>query len=120
MQGHGAIEHFVDGYVAAWDSNDPDAIAALFTPDASYFADPDGVPWVGHAQIVREWLAHRDEPNDHTFRYEVLARDGDLHFVRGWTTYLSDPPRDYANLWVVRLAEDGRASEFTDWWVPRA
>ena len=23
----------------------------------------------------------------------------------------------YANLWVIRLAEDGRASAFTEWWM---
>ena len=44
--------------------------------------------------------------------------DGDLGFVRGWTAYAQhDPPREYGNLWVIRLAEDGRAREFTEWWV---
>jgi hypothetical protein len=44
--------------------------------------------------------------------------DGDLGFVRGWTTYTQeDPPKEYGNLWVVRLTDDGRASEYTEWWV---
>jgi hypothetical protein len=44
--------------------------------------------------------------------------DGDLGFVRGWTTYTQEtPPKQYGNLWVVRLADDGRASEYTEWWV---
>jgi hypothetical protein len=44
--------------------------------------------------------------------------DGDLGFVRGWTRYTQEaPPKEYGNLWVVRLADDGRASEFTEWWV---
>ena len=44
--------------------------------------------------------------------------DGDLGFVRGWTTYTQqDPPREYGNLWVIRLTDDGRASEYTEWWV---
>jgi hypothetical protein len=44
--------------------------------------------------------------------------DGDLGFVRGWTTYTQEtPPKEYGNLWVVRLADDGRASEYTEWWV---
>ena len=54
-----------------------------------------------------------------TRRYgEIRALDGDLGFVRGWTTYTKEtPPKEYGNLWVVRLADDGRASEYTEWWV---
>jgi hypothetical protein len=66
---------------------------------------------------VAEWLGRKDEPGDHAFRWEILALDGDLGFVRGWTTYIQEtPPKAYGNLWVVRLA-DGRASEYTEWWV---
>jgi hypothetical protein len=44
--------------------------------------------------------------------------DGDLGFVRGWTDYTKlDPPKRYGNLWVIRLAGDGRATEYTEWYV---
>jgi ketosteroid isomerase-like protein len=112
-----ALRRWVDAYVAAWGSNDPDEIRALFTEDASYFPEPHVEPWNGHDEIVREWLARKDEPDDYTFRSEPLALDGDLGFVRGWTTYADDPPKEYGNLWVIRLAPDGRASEFTEWYV---
>jgi hypothetical protein len=49
----------------------------------------------------------------------VLAVAGDLGFVRGWTTY-TNPPTAYSNLWVVRLAADGRCVEFTEWWMEHA
>ena len=102
----------------AWDSNDPADIGALFTPDARYFTEPHAAPWTGHDEIVKEWLDRKDAPGDHTFRWEILATDGDLGFVRGWTNYTAhDPPREYGNLWVVRLEGDGRASEYTEWWV---
>jgi hypothetical protein len=45
----------------------------------------------------------------------VLAVAGDLGFVRGWTTYTEES--DYSNLWVIRLAADGRCSEFVEWWM---
>ena len=38
-------------------------------------------------------------------------------FVRGWTTYLTHPPSEFSNLWVIRLDRDGRAHEFTEWWM---
>lgn len=111
------LRRWVDAYVAAWDSNDPAAIMALFTDDAVYYAEPHVEPWVGREEIVREWLGRKDEPGDHTFRSEPIALDGDLGFVRGWTTYADDPPKEYGNLWVIRLTPDGRASEFTEWYV---
>jgi hypothetical protein len=67
---------------------------------------------------VSEWLDRKDDPGDYTFRWEILAMDGDLGFVRGWTDYPKlDPPRRYGNLWVIRLADDGRATEYTEWYV---
>jgi SnoaL-like domain len=116
-----ALARWTQGYVKAWGSNDPADIRALFTPDARYLTEPHAAAWVGRDEIVREWLDRKDEPGGYTFRWEILGMDGDLGFVRGWTTYRgeapTDPPKEYGNLWVVRLAPDGRASEYTEWWV---
>ena len=114
MPGRDDLARWVEAYVRAWDSNEPDDIRALFTEDASYYTEPHAQAWTGHERIVEEWLARKDEPGDHAFRWEILAMDGDLGFVRGWTTYKD---HEYGNLWVIRLAEDGRASEYTEWWV---
>ena len=112
------VARWTEAYVRAWDSNDPDEIRALFTEGARYFTEPHAQPWAGRDAIVNEWLARKDEPGDHTFRWEVLAMDDDLGFVRGWTSYpQQDPPVEYGNLWVIRLAGDGRVREFTEWWV---
>jgi len=112
-----AATAWVDRYRAAWESNDSGAIADLFTPDASYFAEPFRAPWQGRDEIVRGWLEHRDEPGTTVFSYEVLAIADRLAFVRGLTEYTAPPPRTYSNLWVLELAEDGRASAFTEWWM---
>lgn len=110
------VRRWVDRYVTAWNSNDRDDIAALFTEDARYLTEPYAAPWTGHEEIVRNWLANRDEPGETTFEYRVIAVDGDLGIVRGETTY-KDPARAYSNLWEVRLDEDGRAREFVEWWM---
>ena len=43
------VRAWVDGYVRAWNSNDPAAIGALFTEDAAYHTEPYGEPWRGRA-----------------------------------------------------------------------
>ena len=111
-----AVTAWVERYRSAWESNDPEEIVALFTDDARYFTEPFHEPWQGRDAIRDGWLSQRDEPGDAEFRFEILAVCDDLAFVRGWTDY-AQPPRSYSNLWVIRLAEDGRASEFTEWWM---
>lgn len=112
-----ALRSWVDRYRVAWESNEPDDIAGLFTEDATYATDPYSEPWRGRDAIVKEWLDAKDEPGQTEFRSEVMAIDDDLGFVRGWTTYLDPPERTYSNLWVIRLDDDGRCSEFVEWYM---
>ena len=44
--------------------------------------------------------------------------DGGRAFVQGRTDYGGDS-RSYDNLWVIQLTGDGRATEFTEWYMPR-
>ncbi|MEX2274707.1 MAG: nuclear transport factor 2 family protein [Actinomycetota bacterium] len=111
------VDRWVAGYVRAWTSNDPDDIGALFTDDAQYRTEPYADPWLGRDEIVLRWLDGKDEPGTWQFRSEPLALAGDLAFVRGWTDYTDGELRHYHNLWVIGLAEGGRASEFTEWFM---
>ena len=109
-----SVRAWVDGYVRAWDSNDRADIEALFTEDALYYTEPYAEPWRGHAEIVAGWLAHRDAPGDTSFAWEPVAVTGDVAVLSGTTRY---PDRAYSNLWVLRLAGDGRCRQFTEWWM---
>jgi hypothetical protein len=44
----------------------------------------------------------------------VVVTDG-VAIVEATTVYRAG--RTYSNLWVIRLANDGRASSFTEWWM---
>jgi ketosteroid isomerase-like protein len=111
-----AVRDWVERYVRAWESNDPEEIAALFTDDARYYTAPHREPWTGPDEIVRGWLGRKDDAGDWTFEFEVLALAPPLAFVRGRTGYKSEGV-DYSNLWVLRIEPDGRCSEFTEWWM---
>jgi ketosteroid isomerase-like protein len=110
-------ESWVERYVRAWETNDADDIGSLFTDDARYFTAPHRVPWSGREGIVEGWLDRKDDRGTWGFRWEVQDVIGQRAYVRGVTTYPGQDPPEYANLWVIDLAPDGRCSEFTEWWM---
>ncbi len=112
-----AGSEWVERYVAAWASNDPDDIAALFADDAVYLTAPDVEPRLGREQIVAGWLEDRDEPATWTFEWSIIHEDDGFAVVQGRTAYPAD--KDYLNLWIVRLDPNGRATEFTEWYMHR-
>lgn len=113
------VNAWMDQYISAWTSNRPEDIRALFTEDAVYATRPSTeAPWTGHDEIVAGWISAGDTPQDWTFEWTLLGQDGNLAFVQGLTTYLNGQP-SYDNLWVIRFAPDGRASEFTEWYMAR-
>ncbi|MFC6354571.1 nuclear transport factor 2 family protein [Luethyella okanaganae] len=108
------ITHWIDGYRRAWDSNAPDDIRALFTEDAEYRTRPHAKPWHGRDEIVAKWIEVGDEPNDYTFEWQPVVVTDDTAVVQAKTDYVDNT---YHNLWVIRLAPDGRATSFTEWWM---
>ena len=53
---------WIDGYIGAWISNDPDDISRLFAEDDRYFTSPYVEPWVSRQEIISGWLERKDEP----------------------------------------------------------
>jgi hypothetical protein len=110
------VQSWLEDYLKAWNSNDPDDIGRLFAPEGRYFTAPFRAPWTGRKQIISGWLGRKDEPGEFEFRYEILGVSGNQAFIRGWTRYF-EPPREYSNLWVVRLNDRGECEEFIEWWM---
>lgn len=120
------IETWLRGYLKAWASDDPSDVTALFTEDARYYTEPYSKPWEGSDRIAREWIARGDANEKWTFEHEVVAETADAAVVRGITRYAPRPAdqpqrltsgQTYHNVWLVRFAPDGRAREFTEWWM---
>jgi ketosteroid isomerase-like protein len=109
---------WMQGYLDAWSSNDPDEIRALFTEDALYFTEPYADPWRGRDGIVEGWLESADEPGSFTFDWTPVSITAEVSIVQGTTRYTDGPT--YSNLWVIRFTDDGLAREFTEWWMDQA
>lgn len=116
------IERWLSEYKRAWSSDDADVIGALFTEDARYFTAPYRPPLVGSGEIARWWIAQGESRMRWEAEHHVVACRGDLYVIRGTTTYPdslgpSGKPEVYHNLWLVTLADDGRAREFVEYWM---
>jgi hypothetical protein len=115
--------NWLQRYVAAWRSYDPDEIAALFAPNARYRYHPYDTEWVeGPEEIIAAWLDDRDEPGSWDAAYEPAAIDGEVVFATGSTTY-SEPDgsisKIYDNVFQMRFDDEGRCTEFTEWFMER-
>lgn len=113
-----AITDWMTGYLRAWQSNEPGDIRALFAEDAVYRTDPWTEPWRGVEQIVAGWLERRDEPGTASFEWSPLSVTDEIAIVQGTTVYRAGAT--YSNLFVIRLDADGRAREFTEWWMDQS
>lgn len=110
------LDDWMDGYVAAWASNDPALISALFTPDAVY--DPQTADGEHHGidEIVEFWLGRDDQEENWDFEWLPLIESDELAVITGVTTYF-DPSTTFRNLFVIRFAPDGRCRDFTEWYI---
>ena len=116
------FEQWLEWYRAAWTTDDPEQIGALFTEDATYSPRPFSKAWEGREAIVAKWIERGDSKAPWRFESELVAIEGDTGVVNGLTTYPAhdDQQEDaYSNIWVIRLEPDGRARSFAEWWFQR-
>ena len=123
MTTRAAVTDWLDRYEQAWRTNEPDLIRGLFTEDAVYRWHPweepaDGAD--GLEEIVEAWLEQPDDPGDWTLECEPIAVDGDVAVARCETRYRATargPARVYHNIWVMTLTDDGRCSDYVEYFM---
>ena len=126
-----AVQAWLDRYVAAWKSYDPDAITALFSDDVAYRYHPSDEPIVGRDAVVASWLeesesgnaSSHDAPGTYDASYAPFAVDGDIVVATGSSSYRETPDgpvvRVYDNCFLMRFDDEGRCREFADVYMKR-
>ena len=115
------LTDWLERYFAAWRSNDPDEVAALFAADAIYSYGPFREPSVGRDAIVARWVS--ETPTAFTYRYEPLAaleHGGVAH----WSVGFAHPTRaetrvEVDGILVLTFDDEGRCTEHREWYSSR-
>lgn len=118
------FQNWLDGYVEAWKTYDPDKIAALFADDVEYRYHPndqgDDVLH-GRAAVVANWLENKDPEGTVDAKYSPLAIDGDTYVAHGHSDYFDGPGgplRDqYFNVYECRFNDKGECTLFIEYWI---
>ena len=127
---HETAQQWLDRYVDAWVSYDPDSIAGLFSEDVAYRYHPSDEPTVGRDAVVASWLGEdssndfgRDAPGTYEAAYSPVAVDGDVVVATGTSRYRMEAGgpfvRTYDNCFVVKFDAEGHCRDFTEYYVKR-
>ena len=112
---HADVQTWLDAYVASWRSNDAEAIAVLFTSEATYAYAPWREPLRGADAIVADWRREPDDPETWSATYAPLLVEGDRAVATGETVYRNEG-KTYSNMFVLRF-EGGRCADFVEWYM---
>ena len=98
-----AVSAWVEGYERAWRTAGTDALATLFTDDATYSMDPYRAAVAGRAAIDALWDRERAGPDEpFTMTWELVAVEGDTGVVRVEVAY-HDSGNEFRDLWLDPL-----------------
>ena len=125
---HESVQAWLDAYERAWETYDPEQIAALFSEGAEYRWHPADEPVFGRDEIVRAWVAPegkesgRDSEGTYLGEYRPYAVDGHRAVAIGTSTYWTDASRSkldrvYYNNWLLEFDDDGRCRSFTEYYM---
>jgi ketosteroid isomerase-like protein len=125
-----AVDRWLEAYVEAWKTYDREQIEALFADDVRYRYHPYDDPVEGREAVVGSWLGEdepagastRDEPGTYDATYRAVAVDGQVAVATGRSVYRKPGgpvERAFDNCFVMRFDQDGRCTEFTEWFMER-
>jgi ketosteroid isomerase-like protein len=110
------VARWVAAYKAAWRAAGTEALAEIFTADATYQQGPYQEPVSGLPAIARMWEAERDGPGEvFEMTSEIVAAEGDTAVVRAEVRYGQPITQEWRDLWIIRFAPGGRCARFEEW-----
>jgi len=111
---------WLDRYFAAWASNDPGDVAALFAEDAEYSWGPFRPSAHGRDAIVRAWVDGGAPPRLRS-RSEPIAVAGKTGVAHWWVSFEDDAGGsvELDGILVCDFDVDGRCTRHREWYDRR-
>jgi uncharacterized protein (TIGR02246 family) len=114
----GTLRRWLRDYRRAWERADPDAVASLFTEDATYRSQPLLPAHEGREGIRRYWTrVTADQPAEEV-RWGGPLVDGSRVAVEWWATLASPEGRDatVAGILLLRFGGAGLCADLRECW----
>ena len=120
---HESVAAWLDAYIRAWETYDPQAIGDLFAENATYANSPYDEPIVGQQAIVESWLAQPDPKGTYEAHYQPIAVEGNVAVANGRSRYFQVDGKtlraEYDNIFVLSFDADGRCTAYREWYMRR-
>ena len=117
------LDRWLDVYGRAWERQDVDAFVACYAEDAVYHWGPWGEPLRGHDEIRAATEQATAQQEDIQFGHELLAITPDGRGIARWWVSIKqkgeDTIEENEGIFLVTLGEDGRCTDFREWWNGR-
>lgn len=118
------VTAWLEDYVQAWKSYDPEDIGNLFSEDATCAYEPFSEPLHRRSAIVASWFGDRqDAPGTYDGHYEPLAIEGNRAVTQGRSQYFESDgttlKTEYDNIFVLDFDDEGRCTAFREWYMER-
>jgi ketosteroid isomerase-like protein len=118
---HTEAQAWLDRYIAAWRTSDPDQIWDLFADDVEYRYHPFDEPIEGGREgVVASWLEEPDPADTWEATYSVWSVDGNRVVATGHSHYFAtdtEPDKRYHNCFLMEFDDEGRCSLFTEFYI---
>ncbi len=113
------LKTWLEGYRRAWETRDPEAAAALFSEDASYYETPFLAPAHGRDGVREYWANATRNQSDVTFSYKIVSLSGDRGIARWWAEFTRGSSGTRAvldGMFLLEFDNEGLCREFREWW----
>lgn len=115
-----ALADWLERYFAAWASNDPAAVSALFAEDAVYSYGPFREEARGRDEIVRRWVEGGPQQPGLRTAFEPLAVMGERGVASWRVSFDGDGGRvELDGVLVLDFDGQGRCTRHREWYAQR-
>lgn len=114
---------WLEAYVHAWKTYDPQEIGYLFSEDATCAYSPFSEPLHGRTAIVASWFEQKDAPGTYDGDYEPIVIEGNRAVTNGRSQYFESDgttlKTEFDNIFVLDFDDAGRCTAYREWYMER-